>query len=127
MQETLIDPHEREHRKPQLGKWTVLLALLVLLPWLLLIGGGITMCVLYAPGERIGTAGYVILAIMILPWLVANAWAMILCWRWEQYLDLDCISCGRPFFSKDLPELRQNGCCPACGQAVSVEDLQDLE
>ena len=122
-QETPIDPHERQQQKRQPSKWVVLLALL---PWLFLVGGGISMCVLYAPGEKIGTVGYCILAIMVTPLLAAGVLAIMLSWR-RRYLDLDCTWCGRPFYTCDLPEILRTRLCPACGQTVPVEDLEDLE
>jgi hypothetical protein len=106
--------------------WKICAALLLLLPWPLLIAGGITMCVLYAPGERIDTVGYIILAIMLLPLfaslLITAVWSM-----WWTELDLDCTCCGRSFYSADLATLLETRRCPGCGQAIAVEDLEDLE
>jgi hypothetical protein len=43
---------------------------LVLTPFALLLGGGAAMCFLYAPGERLDTRGYWILAIMLAPYFL---------------------------------------------------------
>jgi hypothetical protein len=43
----------------------ILLGLVVLSPFLILLAGGITMCCLYRPGERIGPVGYWIVSIML--------------------------------------------------------------
>jgi hypothetical protein len=126
LQETPIDRNEWRPRARQPKIWEKGAALLVLLPWLLLIGGGISMCVLYQPGERIGTVGYVILAIMLVPLLAALLGTLVLC-SWWRYLDLDCTWCGRSFYATDLPTLLQTGRCPGCGQPVPGDDLQDLE
>jgi len=91
---------------------------------LVLIGGGVSMCVLYAPGERIGTVGYCILAVMFAAIFVVVS-VPIVVYVWWRYLDLNCIECGRPFYAADLPQLRQSSRCPGCGQAISVEDLED--
>jgi len=112
-----VDRNERRQRNHSRHQWVAVLALL---PWLSLIGGGISMCVLYKPGERIGTVGYCILAVMLAPVLIT----IPLC-LWRRYLDLDCMWCGRPFFSTDLPKLLQTGRCPGCGQTVPAEDLED--
>lgn len=122
-QETPIDPHERQQHRQQPSKWVVLLALL---PWLFLVGGGISMCVLYKPGEKIGTVGYWILAIMVAPLLATGVLAIALSWR-RRYLDFDCTWCGRQFFSTDLPMILETRHCPGCGQTLPVEDLDGLE
>lgn len=98
--------------------WIILLALF---PWLFLIGVGLSMCVLYRPGERIGTVGYVILIVMFVPLLVAALAAIVLNW-WRPYLDLNCTWCGRAFYSTDRPQIMQTGLCPGCGQPVPDED-----
>lgn len=117
-QETSIDRDERQRmRWPDI--WAVLL---VSLPWLLLIGGGISMCVLYERGERIGPVGYTILAIMLVPQMV-----VILVLLWWRDSGFNCGRCGRPFSSRELPKIRQTGRCPGCGQTVPMEDLKDLE
>lgn len=107
---------------------TILAAVLVSLPWLFLIGGGISMCVLYGPGERIDAIGYVILAVMITPLLAFYMLAIIWSW-WRPHpdLDVDCTWCGRSLFSHELPKLRQTRRCPGCGHTVPSEDLEDLE
>jgi DNA-directed RNA polymerase subunit RPC12/RpoP len=84
------------------------------------------MSVLYKPGERIGTVGYVILAIMIVPLLVAMLAAIVLN-SWRRYLELDCTWCGRSFYSTDMPAILATGRCPDCGHPVPGEDFQDLE
>jgi hypothetical protein len=84
------------------------------------------MCVLYAPGESIGLPGYVILAIMNVPWLAVSLSSAALTW-WRPYLDLDCTWCGRSFYSIDRPTILQTGRCPDCGQLIPSDDLEDLE
>jgi hypothetical protein len=83
------------------------------------------MCVLYEPGERIGTVGYVILAIMLVP-LSAFLLVLVVWSTWWRCLDLECTWCGRSFYSTDLKELLRTARCPGCGQLVPVEDLEDL-
>ena len=91
---------------------------------LVLIGGGISMCVLYEPGERIGTVGYCILALMFAAIFVVVS-VPIVVYVWWRYLDLNCIGCGRPLYAADLPMLRETGRCPGCGHAISAEELED--
>ena len=81
------------------------------------------MCVLYEPKERIGQAGYFILAVMIVPLLTT----IFLCRVAAQTSNLECTRCGRAFCSTDLPKLLQTGRCPRCGQAVPGEDLSDCD
>lgn len=83
------------------------------------------MCVLYEPGQPIGATGYCLLTVMLAPWLAVNLWGLIVGWRQAQVLDVDCPSCGQPFTAGDLPELRK-GRCPACGQTIPSDLLQDL-
>jgi hypothetical protein len=49
---------------------TFLCALLLLSPFILLVGGGIAMCFLYAPGERLDARGYWILAAILIPYFL---------------------------------------------------------
>jgi hypothetical protein len=51
----------------------------VIAAYVLLLGGGVTMCCLYAPGERIDARGYWILAIMLVPQLLIVL--RLLIWR----------------------------------------------
>jgi DNA-directed RNA polymerase subunit RPC12/RpoP len=97
--------------------------LLLSLPWLLLIGGGISMCVLYEPGEQIGTLGYTILTIMLFPQLVLIG---MLLWAGEES-GFGCALCGRQFYSRELAKILLNGQCPGCGQSVPKADLEDGE
>jgi hypothetical protein len=83
------------------------------------------MCVLYEPGEPIGTAGYIILAVINVPWLAMSLVVAFLAW-WRPYLDLDCAWCGRPFYSSDRAAIISTALCPECGQALSADDLQEL-
>jgi hypothetical protein len=78
-EETAIDRNEWRSRKHAVRSWVGLLALL---PWLLLIGGGVSMCVVYEPRERIGAVGYCILTVMVVPQL-----AVILLCLWRRDLD----------------------------------------
>ena len=97
-----------------------------MLPWLLLIGGGICLALLYDRRQRIGAAGYCILTVMLLPWLAINLWGLISCRRQERLLDVDCLACSQPLAVRDLPALQQTGLCPKCGQAISREVLEDV-
>jgi hypothetical protein len=81
--------------------------------------------VLYRPGQPIGAIGYCLLAVMLAPWLAVNVWGLVAGLRQDQELDVDCPSCGRSFTAGDLPELRK-GRCPACGQDIASDLLQDL-
>lgn len=56
---------------------TFLCVLLGFSPYLLLVGGGILMCCLYAPGERIDARGYWILAVMLVPSFLMVALSLI--------------------------------------------------
>jgi hypothetical protein len=53
--------------------------ILVSSPFILLLGGGIAMCCLYKPGERIGSLGYWILAVMLTPYFLMIL--LMLVWR----------------------------------------------
>jgi hypothetical protein len=57
----------------------VCICALVLSPFVFLVGGGIAMCCLYKPGERIDALGYWILAIMVTPYLLMGLSFLI--WR----------------------------------------------
>ncbi len=121
-----MDRHDRQPPGRPPDKWAALLTLLALLPWLLVIGGGISMCLLYEPGERIDAIGYGILGFIFLALLVGLL-VPIVASSWRRYLDIDCRWCGRPFYSSDRRRIRQTGCCPGCGRSVPREDLEDLE
>jgi hypothetical protein len=123
LQERPIDRNDGQPKTRRRDKWLVLL---LLVTYLFPIGGGLILGVLYQRGEPIGTAGYVILAVMFLP-LLATLLTGLALGKWQPSLDVDCTWCGREFYSTDLPTLLQTGRCPGCGQAVPADDLQDLE
>jgi hypothetical protein len=83
------------------------------------------MCVLFEPGERIDTVGYGIFACMFAALLVGLLLPIAVNWR-KRYLDIDCGWCGCPFYSSDLPRIRQSGCCPSCGRSVPPEGLVEV-
>jgi len=56
-------------------------------PFILLVGGGIAMCFLYAPGERLDARGYWILGIMLVPYFLMMAVALL--WGELQEPDYD--------------------------------------
>ena len=108
---------------PRSSPWVVVLALL---PWITFVGGGMSMCVLYEPGERVDGLGYSILAFMVTPLLI---WAIVVVgdnWR-RPYLDVDCTWCGRSFYGPDLPAILQTHACPHCDRPVPSEDLDELK
>jgi hypothetical protein len=100
------------------------LILVCLSPWWLPVIGGLSLCVLYEPGERLTSLGYGLLVATLAPLVIVNLVTAFLHW-WRPYLDVNCTWCGRPFFANDLPTILQTERCPGCGQPVPREDFED--
>ena len=64
------DSRSSLQRSPAIRIREILLAILLFSPFILLVGGGIAMCFLYAPGERLDARGYWILGIMVVPYFL---------------------------------------------------------
>jgi hypothetical protein len=74
-------------RSPAIRIRDILLTILLFSPFILLVGGGIAMCFLDAPGERLDARGYWILGIMVVPYFLMMAVALI--WGKPQEPDYD--------------------------------------